>query len=228
MAGPPGSRSEGGRPLADAQAGSEPIPLRLSPEAAARTRDASFARAIDDLLMERLAEGDSRALEQLYDRYHVLVYSVALRVVRDEMLAEDIVQEVFLRLWRRPQAFDPARGRLLSWLMSVTRNRAIDEVRRVSRRVRVEDRRPDAADALQSTDRLDAPELAATINSERREVRDALATLPPPQRQVLELAYFEGLTQTEIAERTGAPLGTVKTRTRLAMDRLRQRLGGRS
>ena len=178
--------------------------------------------------MQRLATGEGRALERLYDRYHVLVYSVALRIVRDEMLAEDVVHEVFLRLWRRPESYDPARGRFLSWLMSVTRNRAIDEVRRVTRRLRIEERRPDAAEEAPSTDRLDAPELAAAIGDERRRVRAALASLPEPQRQVIELAYFGGLTQAEIAERTDTPLGTVKTRTRLAMDKLRQELGGPS
>ena len=213
--------------MADAQAGSEPLPLRLGRAAATRPQDASYVRAVDDLLMERLAAGEGRALEQLYDRYHILVYSVALRVVRDEMLAEDIVQEVFLRVWRRPESYDPSRGRFLSWLMSVTRNRAIDEVRRLSRRFRIEDRRQDAAEQVRSTDRLDAPELAAAIGDERREVRAALASLPPPQRRVLELAYFEGLTQTEIAALTETPLGTVKTRTRLAMNRLRRQLGGK-
>lgn len=213
--------------MADAHAGSEPVPLRLGRTEAARPQDASYAEAVDDSLMERMALGDGRALELLYDRYHVLVYSVALRVVRDEMLAEDIVQEVFVRLWRRPRSYDPARGRFLSWLMSVTRNRAIDEVRRVTRRLRIEERRQDAAEQVRSTDRLDAPELAAAIGDERREVRAALATLPEAQRRVLELAYFDGLTQSEIAALTDTPLGTVKTRTRLAMDRLRQRLGGR-
>lgn len=213
--------------MADAHAGSEPVPLRLGRTEATRPQDASYAEAVDDSLMERMALGDGRALELLYDRYHVLVYSVALRVVRDEMLAEDVVQEVFVRLWRRPQSYDPARGRFLSWLMSVTRNRAIDEVRRVTRRLRIEERRQDAAEQVRSTDRLDAPELAAAIGDERREVRAALATLPEAQRRVLELAYFGGLTQSEIAALTDTPLGTVKTRTRLAMDRLRQRLGGR-
>ena len=214
--------------MADAHAGSEPVPLRLDRTEATRPRDASYAQAVDDSLMERMALGDGRALEQLYDRYHILVYSVALRVVRDQMLAEDVVQEVFVRLWRRPQAYDPARGRFLSWLMSVTRNRAIDEVRRVTRRRRLEDQREDAAEQVRSADRLDAPELAAAIGDERREVRAALATLPQEQRRVLELAYFDGLTQSEIATLTETPLGTVKTRTRLAMNRLRQRLGGRS
>ena len=200
--------------------------MRLGRAEAARPQDASYARALDDLLMERLAAGEGRALEQLYDRYHILVYSVALRIVRDQMLAEDIVQEVYLRLWRRPQSYDPTRGRFLSWLMSVTRNRAIDEVRRISRRLRIEDRRPDAPEHVRSTDRLDAPELAAAIGDERREVRAALASLPPAQRRVLELAYFEGLTQAEIAVRTETPLGTVKTRTRMAMNKLREQLGG--
>ena len=142
----PGSGSGGGYPWPTHTPAVNLSPCGSGRDAAPRPQDASFARAVDNLLMERLAAGEGRALEQLYDRYHVLVYSVALRIVRDEMLAEDIVQEVFLRLWRRPESYDPSRGRFLSWLMSVTRNRAIDEVRRLSRRFRIEDRRPLAAD----------------------------------------------------------------------------------
>ena len=171
--------------------------------------------------MAALAEGEIRALEQLYNRYSVLVFSVALRILHDQVLAEDVAQEVFLRLWRRPQSYDPARGRFLSWLMSITRNRAIDERRRITRRLKVEDGSGDATAGLQSLDRLDDPELAASIGDERRAVRAAMATLPDAQRRVIELAYFAGLTQTEIAELTATPLGTVKTRVRLAMNKLR-------
>ena len=213
--------------MADAQAGSEPLPLRLGRAAAPRPQDASYARAVDNLLMERLAVGEGRALEQLYDRYHILVYSVALRVVRDAMLAEDVVQEVFLRLWRRPESYDPTRGPLPQ-LADVGHPQPGDRTRCGGSAAACVSRigRPEAADRVQSTDRLDAPELAAAIGDERRQVRAALASLPPEQRRVLELAYFEGLTQTEIAALTETPLGTVKTRTRLAMNRLRRQLGG--
>lgn len=189
------------------------------------TSTAALTRASADAdLMARLAEGEIEALEELYDRYSTLVYSVALRVLHDHALAEDVVQEVFLRLWRRPHSFDPSRGRLLSWLMSITRNRAIDERRRLSRRFRREEPATDEPSEIRGHDRRDDPQLATDLAEERTLVRAALARLPEAQRQVIELAYFGGLTQTEIAERTGAPLGTVKTRVRLAMAKLRTTL----
>ena len=178
----------------------------------------------DEELMVGLAVGDIAALEQLYDRYSALVFSVSLRVLYDRQLAEDVTQEVFLRLWRRPDSYDPSRGRLLSWLMSVTRNRAIDEHRRLARRMRTEEQGDQPAFELRETDGHADPALAASVADLQRAVRAAMATLPPEQRRVIELAYFGGLTQVEIAERTGVPLGTVKTRARLAMRKLRNSL----
>ncbi|MPZ98162.1 MAG: sigma-70 family RNA polymerase sigma factor [Dehalococcoidia bacterium] len=174
--------------------------------------------------MNGLAAGDLRALERLYDRYSALVFSVSLRVLHDRQLAEDVVQEVFLRLWRQPASYDPERGRFISWLMSVTRNRALDEQRRVSRRLRIEDQEEEPGRELQSHDRGDDPQLELVLQEQRRAVREALTRLPPAQRRVIELAYFGGLTQVEIAEQTGDPLGTVKTRVRLAMQKLREAL----
>lgn len=176
--------------------------------------------------MARLASGDLVALERLYDRYALLVFSVGVRVLQDRQLAEDVTQEVFLRLWRSPQAYDPARGRLLSWLMSVTRNRAIDELRRRVRRDQSEDAREAQLWLVRSDVPADDPQLAASLAELRAAVRLALAELPQVQREVIELAYFGGLTQIEIAERTGTPLGTVKTRVRLAMHKLRDMLDG--
>lgn len=211
--------------MAESHAHAQRIPARSVDVTSTKDRTKDRAReeqrAADDRLMAELSAGAIKALEQLYDRYSVLVFSVALRILHDQVLAEDVTQEVFLRLWRRPQSYDPARGRFLSWLMSITRNRAIDERRRITRRLKVEDGSSDATEGLQSLDRLDDPELAASIGDERRTVRAAMATLPDPQRRVIELAYFAGLTQTEIAELTGTPLGTVKTRVRLAMNKLR-------
>ncbi|MGE0228086.1 MAG: sigma-70 family RNA polymerase sigma factor [Dehalococcoidia bacterium] len=180
--------------------------------------------ATDDELIASLTAGDISALEVLYDRYSTLVYSVSLRVLYDRQLAEDVTQEVFLRLWRRPQSFDPSRGRLLSWLMSVTRNRAIDERRKLARRIRTEDTADDPLPDRTDTDGRDDPQLALALSELRWKVRAAMQSLPPAQRQVIELAYFSGLTQVEIAERTGLPLGTVKTRVRLAMNKLRGEL----
>lgn len=185
-------------------------------------------RDVDDAgLMEAIGRGEMHALEDLYDRYSTLVYSVSLRVLRDPQLAEDVVQEVFLRLWRQPASFDPERGRFISWLMSVTRNRALDEVRRLSRRLRAEE--PETEDrpieAIRRRDRLDDPALGVELREQREVVQAAMTRLPPEQRRAIELAYFSGLTQTEISDVTGEPLGTVKTRIRLGMRKLREALG---
>lgn len=177
--------------------------------------------------MEALGRGEIQALERLYDRYSTLVFSVSLRVLHDPQLAEDVVQEVFLRLWRQPASFDPGRGRFISWLMSVTRNRALDELRRVSRRNRSEDAEEDDSsplDALATTDRMDDPALGVELQEQRDAVRMAMTRLPPEQRRAIELAYFSGLTQAEISDVTGDPLGTVKTRIRLGMRKLRDSL----
>ena len=177
--------------------------------------------------MAALATGDIAALELLYDRYSTLVFSVSLRVLHDTQLAEDVVQEVFLRLWRQPASFDPGRGRFISWLMSVTRNRALDELRRVSRRNRSEDADEDDSsplDTLATTDRMDDPALGVELQEQRDAVRMAMTRLPPEQRRAIELAYFSGLTQAEISDVTGDPLGTVKTRIRLGMRKLRDSL----
>jgi RNA polymerase sigma-70 factor, ECF subfamily len=174
--------------------------------------------------MEAIARREIRALEDLYDRYSALVFSVAFRVLRDNQLAQDVGQEVFLRVWRQPTSYDPARGRFVSWLMSVTRNRALDELRKVTRRLRSEDQDDDPVSGLATADRLDDPALGAELAEQRVAVRAAMTRLPPEQRRVIELAYFGGLTQIEIAERTGDPLGTVKTRVRLGMRKLRESL----
>jgi RNA polymerase sigma-70 factor, ECF subfamily len=171
--------------------------------------------------MAGLAAGDLNSLEALYDRYGSLVFSVGVRVLLDRQLAEDVTQEVFLRLWRRPWAYNPERGRFVSWLMSVSRNRAIDERRRLSRRGMAEETHDETFPELPDAGKFMDPLTEAVLADQRREVRSALDQLPVAQREVLELAYFAGLTQTEIAARTGDALGTVKTRVRLGMQKLR-------
>jgi RNA polymerase sigma-70 factor (ECF subfamily) len=149
----------------------------------------------------------------LYDRYSSLVYSVALRVLADTGAAEDVLQEVFMQLWRNPSVFDSSRGNLGAWLAVISRNRAIDIIRR---------RKPqtDLSEVTVSVN----PDLAteAYRSAAMVKVRGALGVMPPVQRAALEMAYFEGLTHTEIAARTGEPLGTIKTRIRSGLLALRK------
>jgi len=174
--------------------------------------------------MQRLSYRDARALESLFDRYGDLVYSTALRVLRDPHLAEDVSQEIFVRLWRTPERYVSARGRFLTWLISVTRNRAVDEIRSRSRRQRHETASPEEQEREPAADESLNPLLGAQAAEEARIIRAALAELPPEQREVIEMAYFGGFTQQEISDRLAQPLGTVKTRIRLGMQKLRASL----
>jgi RNA polymerase sigma-70 factor (ECF subfamily) len=163
-------------------------------------------------LLIRLAAGDQQALGEFYDLYAGLVNGLALRILRDTSDAEDVVQEVFVQVWRQASRFDPSRGTPEAWLCTMARTRALDRLRRrVSRREEAEEQAP-------------AP-TGVPRTEEGIAVRKALDGLSPEQRKALELAYYEGLTQSEIAERLGEPLGTVKTRIRTAMMRLREVLG---
>ena len=173
--------------------------------------------------MARLAMRDIKAFEALYDRYGTLVYSTALRVVGDTQLAEDIAQEVFLRIWRRPDHYLPERGRFVTWLLSVARNGAVDQIRTRGRRRRHETAGEESARELPADEGRD-PALMAQVADERQKVRRALASLPPEQRRVIEMAYYGGYTQQEIAAMLSQPLGTVKTRIRLGMQKLRAAL----
>ncbi len=174
--------------------------------------------------MQQLTRRDRHAFEAIFDRYSDLVYSTALRVLHDPHLAEDISQEIFVRLWRKPDSYVAERGRFLTWLISVTRNRAVDEIRARGRRQRHETASPEEQEReLPAGEAID-PALNAQLAEQRRIVHTALAELPPEQRQVIELAFFGGLTQREIADRLSQPLGTVKTRIRLGMQKLRAHL----
>jgi RNA polymerase sigma-70 factor (ECF subfamily) len=163
-------------------------------------------------LLRRLAEGEHEALGEVYDLYAGLVNALALRILRDTADAEDVVQEVFVQVWRQASRFDPSRGTPEAWLCTMARTRALDRLRRRA------SRREEPEDAAPAT--TTAPGSAEAIA-----VRKALGGLSEDQRRALELAYYEGLTQSEIAERLGEPLGTVKTRIRTAMIRLREALG---
>jgi len=166
-------------------------------------------------LVARLCQGDNEALVRLYDQFSGLVYGIALRVLRNRTAAEDVVQEVFLQLWRRPASFDAQRGRLGPWLAVIARHKAIDALRKEKFEVDPEEnwapqRAPGPAPAHFSADCDKAKQL--------------MAQLPPQQREALELAFLDGLTHVEIAERTGEPLGTIKSRIRLGLMFLRKEL----
>lgn len=178
----------------------------------------------DEELMERLYFRDLQAFRALYQRYGNLVYSVSLRVVRDTQIAEDMAQEIFLRIWRKPDAYVAQRGRFVTWLTSVTRNRAVDEVRSRSRRFRHETASPEEQEREIAAPDSNNPALTAELSDQRRLILAAMSGIPSEQREVIELAYFGGLTQQEIAERLSQPLGTVKTRIRLGMQKLRSAL----
>jgi RNA polymerase sigma-70 factor (ECF subfamily) len=177
----------------------------------------------DEELMARLAYRDIKAFETLYERYGTLVYSTGLRVMGDTQLAEDIAQETFLRLWRAPELYVPERGLFGTWLLSATRNRAIDQVRQRGRRQKREVTTEEPQKEPAATEMAD-PAVIAQLADVRGRVRTALQTLPAEQRQVIELAYYGGYTQQEIASLLDQPLGTIKTRIRLGMQKLRAAL----
>jgi RNA polymerase sigma-70 factor (ECF subfamily) len=191
-----------------------------------RRERVDYATLRDEELMDRLAGHDLTAFEALYDRYGDLVYSVSLRIVGDTYVAEDVTQDVFLRVWRRPDQFDLSRGRFVTWLLSVARNRSIDQRRSQSRRMRHEalPASDEEEDALPGDNARDDPALATVLSEERAAVRKALEALPPEQKLAIQLAYFGGMTQQEIANKLGQPLGTVKTRMRLGMQKMRNTL----
>lgn len=182
----------------------------------------------DDALLQRIAAGDEQALGALYDRWSPLVFSLCVHVLGDDDEAEEAVEETFWQAWRQAARYDTTRGAVSTWLTTIARSRALDRLR--AKRRRQEDAMSDLSEtkraAVEETARRgDDPASGAEVSERRALVRQALLALPPEQREVLELAYFRGLSQTEIAERTGQPLGTIKTRVRLAMEKLRDRLG---
>ena len=183
--------------------------------------ETAYTELDDEELMQRLVYRDLRAFRTLFDRYGNLVYSAALRVVRDAQIAEDMVQEIFLRIWRKPDSYVAQRGRFVTWLTSVTRNRAVDEIRSRGRRFRYETASPEEQERELAAPDTNDPALTAELADQRRLILAALAQIPQEQRQIIELAYFGGFTQQEIAQRLSQPLGTVKTRIRLGMQKLR-------
>ena len=187
-------------------------------------RSAEPADARDEDLVLRVGAGDEQAFRELFGRYAAVAHALAFRLVRQAQVAEEIVQEAFLAVWRNPDRYDAARGSVRSWLMGTVHHRAVDAVRREQ----AQRRRAEQAAGLGPgivEDPVDDVLAAIDLPRERRLVRSALGELPEEQREVIERMYFDGLSQSQIAERTGLPLGTVKSRTLLAMRRLRAHLG---
>jgi RNA polymerase sigma-70 factor (ECF subfamily) len=180
----------------------------------------------DHVLIRLVAEARTEALSELYDRYSRLVYSLALHILRDPASAEEVTQDVFFRIWEKAETYRVEQARVSTWLTSIARNRSIDLLRR--REIRPEghsqaweDLPPGAIPVANGY----APEDLAERNLQAQRVRAAMVDLPPEQRQALTLAFFNGLSHSEIAEALGEPLGTVKTRIRMAMQKLRASLG---
>lgn len=187
------------------------------------TSRAQPEQVADIEVLHAIARGDEGALACLYDQYRVILFGLLVRILNSREEAEDVLQEVFLQIWRRAADYDETRGKPFTWLVTLTRSRAIDRLRVLGARQRLatsaaQDQPEEASDALKDT-----------FRSEQREiVQRALADLPHDQRHTLHLAYFEGLTQSEIAAKLNAPLGTVKTRMRAGMTKLRLVLGNQS
>ncbi|HZD16921.1 MAG TPA: sigma-70 family RNA polymerase sigma factor [Actinomycetota bacterium] len=179
--------------------------------------------ALDLELHRRVGAGDQEALDTLYRRHAPSSYALALRVTRQTALAEEVVQEAFLALWKAPEAYDPTRGPFRSFFLALVHHRAVDVVRR-EERLRGRIARAQNLEPVRGEDVAEDVVEEADLTARRTEVREALASLPPEQRQVIELAYFDGQTQARIAEELGIPLGTVKTRTLAAMRKLRRAL----
>ena len=177
--------------------------------------------------MRRVAAGDGEALAELYDLYAARLFGLCLHIVNETELAEDTLQEVFLRVWQRAQSFEPARGTLCAWLMGITRNACIDQLRRRHTQPRAADE-PYRRDAIFFEETLPAPECdvpgLAAAGERAVLVRQASASLSPEQQLVIQLSFFKGLTRREIARRLNWPEGTVHTRARLALQKMRSRL----
>ena len=177
----------------------------------------------DAALVRGMAAGDDRSLGALYDRWHAVVHGVVARVLRQPDDVEDVVEETFWQAWRQAARFDPTRGAVQTWLLTIARSRALDRARALRRR-RESPLEGDEGEVVVQQIAPSDPGLDAEASERRRIVTAALSELPAEQREALELGYYGGLSQSEIAERTGQPLGTVKTRMRLAMQKLRSQL----
>ena len=185
-------------------------------------RDVRTHEAVWRRYLEQAAGGDDRAFEALYDESSRLVHSVAMRFLSDHADADEVTLDVFTQVWRSASVFDATRGTVTAWLVTMARSRAIDKLRAAASRVQ---KQFSIDDGYELVEKRETPEETSSLNQQRRNVRAALAFLPLEQRSAINLAYFEDLSHQEISDRLGLPLGTVKTRIRLGMLRLRGHLG---
>lgn len=182
------------------------------------------ARAEEFELLRRIAQRERAAFEDLYSRYANILYASALKFVKEDADAQDVVQDVFIQIWDKAKLYDPAKGKPLTWALTLTRNRAIDRIRAIQRRTRLRDEFEQETFVDESAGVREA--LSGVDASEKGQIlRAAVGQLTMQQRKVIDLAYFGGLTQTEIAEKLGEPLGTVKARARRGLLKLKELLG---
>jgi RNA polymerase sigma-70 factor (ECF subfamily) len=183
---------------------------------------ADLRNLADEEMMQLVQSGEPRAFELLYDRHGGAAFSLAYRMVGNRVTAEDITQEAFLSIWRSRLRYDQARGSVRTWVLGIVHNRAIDALRRSV----VHDRRRETIEGVEERfEARDRTDVEAARREEARSVRSALDTLPDDQRRTIELAYFGGFSHSQIAELLGEPIGTVKGRMRLGLDKMRRRLG---
>jgi RNA polymerase sigma-70 factor (ECF subfamily) len=178
-------------------------------------------RAVELDLLARVAKRERAAFEQLYDRYANILYATAMKFLKEDADAQDVVQDVFIQIWDKAKLYDPAKGKPLTWALTLTRNRSIDRIRAIQRRTRLRDDFEKETVADESAGIREA--LSGVDASEKSQIlRDAVGRLSPEQRKVIELAFFGGFTQSEIADRLGEPLGTVKARARRGLMKLKE------
>lgn len=178
--------------------------------------------ADDVQLMQQIRQKDPDALEKLYDRYEQMVYSFAYRIVKDSMAAEEVMQELFMRIWKNAEQYDSAKGKLSTWMFTVTRNIALDQLRKKNTRPPQQSADAEELQQLRDTGAMTEDMVEMLLAGEQ--VREALQELSRDQQQVMDLIYYQGLTQQEVAYHVAVPLGTVKSRVRLAMKQLQKRL----
>ena len=184
-------------------------------------------RAIELDLLARVAKRERAAFEQLYSRYANILYATAMKFLKEDADAQDVVQDVFIQIWDKAKLYDPAKGKPLTWALTMTRNRSIDRIRAIQRRTRLRDDFEKETVVDESASLREA--LSGVDASEKSQIlRDAVGRLSPEQKKVIELAFFGGLTQSEVADRLGEPLGTVKARARRGLMKLKEILGPQS